>query len=84
MAATGYLKMVGALQVVGGILVLADATAPLGLAILAPIIVNIALYHLYFSVAGFPLVALCIGDELALLWIYRSRFNGMIRKDSVS
>ena len=84
MAATSYLKIVGALQVLGGSLMLADATVPLGLVVLGPIIVNIALYHLCFKVAGFPLVALCLGDELALLWIYRSSFNGMIRKSSAS
>lgn len=84
MAQSGYLQTVGALQVVGGVLLLMDATTAVGLVILGPIIVNIALYHLHFHVAGLPLVGLCVADELLLLWLYRSSFNGIFQRPNLS
>src|SRR5438128_747158 len=45
MTATGYMKPVFALQFLGGLLVLLGIFVPLGLTILAPIIVNILLFH---------------------------------------
>ena len=46
MVPTGWMKVVGACQVLGGGLVLFDGTAPLGLIVLCPITVNILLFHI--------------------------------------
>ncbi len=43
---TGWMKVVGAVQLIGGLLVLAGRTAPLGLTLLAPVLVNILLCHI--------------------------------------
>ena len=84
MVLSGFLKTVGALQVLGGLLLLFDITVPLGLVVLGPIIVNIVLYHLHFHVPGLPLVGLCVACEAALLLCYRANFAGIFRKGSLS
>ena len=53
---TGYLKVVKALEIIGGGLILGGRLAPLGLLILGPILVNIALYDLLMDPKGLPLV----------------------------
>ena len=51
---TGYLSVIFALQIIGGLLVLVGFV-PLGLTILCPIIVNILLFHACMAPAGLPL-----------------------------
>ena len=46
MAPSGWMTVVGLFQLVGGILVLIGGTAPLGLALLAPVLVNILCFHI--------------------------------------
>src|SRR5947207_1419474 len=49
-----YLYVVGALQVVGGILLLTGRWVPLGLTLLGPVIVNILCFHVLIAPAGNP------------------------------
>ena len=46
LAKSGIMRVVGVLQVIGGLLLLVGRYVPLALTILAPIIVNILLFHL--------------------------------------
>ena len=50
-----YLTLIFALQVIGGVLLLANRYVPLALAILAPVIVNILSFHALMAPSGFPL-----------------------------
>jgi hypothetical protein len=59
-----YLVAIFLVQLVGGLLLLANRFVPLGLALLAPVIVNILLFHLLMAPAGLPLAFVA-----ALLWI---------------
>ncbi len=68
---TGYLKVVKALEIVGGVLILGGRLAPLGLLILGPILVNIVLYDVFMDPRGLPL-GIVLG-ALALLIGYRHR-----------
>ena len=68
---TGYLKVVKALEIVGGGLILGGRLAPLGLLILGPILVNIALYDVFMDPKGLPLVIVL--GALALLIGYRHK-----------
>ena len=52
LTSSGYMSVVFVLQLVGGLLVLSGFFVPLGLTILAPIIVNILLFHLCLAPAG--------------------------------
>jgi hypothetical protein len=50
-----YLTLIFALQVIGGVLLLANRYVPLALAILAPVIVNILSFHALMAPSGLPL-----------------------------
>jgi hypothetical protein len=75
---TGWMKIVGAFQLVGGLLVLFGKTAPLGLSLLAPVIVNILCFHLLLTggsgIAGGAVAALL---EIVLIYAYRANFAGI-------
>jgi putative oxidoreductase len=55
---TGYLTTVKTLEVTGGLLLLTGRFPNLALAILGPIVINIALFHLFLAGGGFELPAL--------------------------
>jgi putative oxidoreductase len=73
-----YLYVVGALQVVGGVLLLSGRWVPLGLAILAPVIVNILCFHILMAPAGLPLAGIVTVLALFLLWHHRKHFAGIV------
>ena len=77
--ATGYLRAIAALQIAGGALLLLGRTAPLGLTLLGPVIVNIVLYHVFMDRAGTPVALVIAALTLFLLWRYRSAFAGLVR-----
>jgi uncharacterized membrane protein YphA (DoxX/SURF4 family) len=79
LVATGYmLPLIGATEVVFGALLLAGRFVPLALTVLAPIVVNVALFHVVL-VPGLPMVVLLLACELYLAWVYRDAFRGLLR-----
>jgi len=75
-----YMYVVSALQLVAGLLLLLNRYVPLAVAILAPIIVNIALFHTLMAPAGLPLAIVTV-----ILWVivaYRIRpvFGGLLQQ----
>jgi peptidoglycan biosynthesis protein MviN/MurJ (putative lipid II flippase) len=58
-----YLALIFGVQVVGGVLLLANRFVPLALAMLAPVIVNILSFHALMAPSGLPLALF-----VALLW----------------
>jgi putative oxidoreductase len=75
---THYYVVVFALQFIGGVLLLVGRYIPLGLVILAPIIVNILLFHIHMAPSG-------IGPGLlaTVLWFvvfaaHRESFRGIL------
>src|SRR2546427_6190723 len=75
-----YLYVVGALQVVGGVLLLLGRKVPLGLTLLGPVIVNILCFHLLMAPAGLPMAIVVSLLALFLLWRYREHFAGLVKK----
>jgi hypothetical protein len=76
---THYIWFIGVFQVVPAILLLMNRYVPLGLALLAPVIVNIDLIHMLMAPSGLPLAAI-----ISLLWILvflrvRSAFSGLFQ-----
>lgn len=69
--AAKYLFAVCALETVAGVLLLVNRFVPLALAILAPILVNIALYHLLLAPEGAG--AAVVSIALWALLAYRER-----------
>jgi putative oxidoreductase len=77
MVGSHYMQVVSALQILGGLLLLAGLYVPLGLTILGPVIVNILLFHLLIAHEGLPLASV-----VAILWAivalrYKQNFAGL-------
>lgn len=76
--ASGWMHIVSAVQVIGGVLVLIGGTAPLGLVLLGPVIFNILLFHLLMT-GGHGIVPGLIAAilEIILIYAYRANFAGI-------
>ena len=77
---SNYLVVVFLLQLVGAILLLTNRYVPLALTLLAPIIVNILLFHVLMALNGLPLALV-----VTVLWIVvflsvRSAFDGLFQQ----
>ena len=77
--ASGYVYVIGGMQVVSGLLLLIGRFVPLGLTILAAIIFNIWVFHILMAPEGFPPALVVTLLELFLLWRYRDSFAGLLR-----
>ncbi len=78
MMGSGMMPIISGLQVLGGLLVLAGRTAPLGLVILGPVIFNALMFHvLMMGGHGIGPAALAAVLELALIYFYRANFAGI-------
>lgn len=78
MGPSGWIKVVGAFQVIGGLLVLFGGTVPLGLVILCPIIVNILTFHLLLEPKGIAPGAVAALLAIVLVYFYRRSFAGIL------
>ncbi len=80
MGATGYmLPLLFATQVVSGVLLLTGRFVPLALTLLAPVVVNIALFHTFLAPGGLPVAIIVVLLELFLAWTHRDAFAPMLR-----
>lgn len=77
--ASGYVYVIGALQVIGGLLLLIGRFVPLGLTILGAIIVNILIFHALMAPEGFPPGIFVTVLELFLVWRYREAFIPLLK-----
>ena len=79
LAATGYLfPVMNIVLFASGALLLAGVWVPLALTLLAPIIVNIVLFHVVLDNAGLPLAIVLLALEIFLAWAYRDSFKGVL------
>jgi putative oxidoreductase len=76
---SGYVYVIGGMQVIGGLLLLIGRFVPLGLTILAAIIFNIWAFHVLMAPEGFPPALVVTLLELFLVWRYRESFAGILR-----
>jgi len=74
-----YVYAVGAVQIVGGVILLSGRLIPLGLTLLGPVIVNIVLFHVLMAPAGLPMAFVVSALDLFLLWRYREYFAGLLK-----
>ena len=79
MSASHYLVPVFLVQILGGVLLLLGRYIPLALALLAPVIVNILIYHTSMDPGGMG-----AGVLAAILWVlvflrYRASFRGLLQ-----
>jgi putative oxidoreductase len=74
-----YLVVVFALQLIGAVLLLTNRYVPLALAILAPIIFNIWLFHLLMAPSGLPLALVATTLWILVFLGVRSAFAGLLQ-----
>ena len=79
MSETGYMMpLISGTQLVAGLLVLTGLFVPLGLTLLAPVIVNIVLFHKFIEPRGLPLAWAVLGVEFVLVLAYAPAFRGVM------
>ncbi len=76
--ASHYIEFIGFFQVLGGLLMLIGRYVPLGLVILAPIIVNILLTHFLMAPSGIPLALVVTLLWFLVFWHLRFAFAGVL------
>jgi putative oxidoreductase len=83
--ATKYMTIVKVLELVGGFFVLTGRLAPLGLTLLIPVTVNIALWDAFLVEYknGPPIGTVMLALELFLLYAYRKYFANVFSTKAV-
>jgi putative oxidoreductase len=79
LVASDYIYVIGAMQLLSGLLLLIGRFVPLGLTILAGILFNIWAFHLLMDPAGFPPALIATLLWAWLMWQYRDRFAGILQ-----
>lgn len=74
---SGVLSVVMAIQLAGGVLLLANRFVPLALTLLGPVIVNIVLFHALMEPTGIPLALVVTGLWLVVAFSVRRAFAGI-------
>ena len=82
---TGYMfPLIKATEAVAGALLLSNCFVPLALVLLAPVLVNIALFHVFLTPGqvGMPLALVAV--ELFLAWTYRAAYRPLLTRRTVT
>src|SRR5580700_11329185 len=74
-----YYYVVALLQICGGALLVIGRFVPLGLTLLAPVMVNILLYHIFLNPEGIGLALIFAAVLLFLLARYWNAFAGLVK-----
>jgi putative oxidoreductase len=81
---TGWLTIIKTLEVVGGLLLLVGRFVPLGLVLLVPVTVNIAIWDaVIMKYNGLPLGTILLVLEIVLIWLYRQYFKPLFTAKAV-
>ena len=81
---TGYfLPMLASTEVIAGTLLLTGFVTPFALVLLAPIIVNIFMFHLFLAPSGLPIGAVLAALEIALAIMHRGAFAPLFSGSSI-
>lgn len=76
LGASGYMfPLIKSIEVVAGLMLLLGRYVPLALVLLAPVIVNIVLFHVFLAPGGLALAAVVLLSELYLAWSYRDLYR---------
>ena len=76
---TGYLfQLVKGIEIVAGILLIAGFFVPLALLLLAPIVVNITLYHAVLDTNGLMIALAILVVYLVVAWGYRNAWGPIL------
>ena len=78
--ASHYMVLVFAVQIVSGLLFLANRYVPLALALIAPVIVNILLFHALMAPSGIGPGVLVTFLWIVIAFSVRSAFAGLLQR----
>jgi len=79
LVASGYmLPLIKGTEVVVGALLLANRFVPLALVLLAPVIVNIVLFHAFLAPAGIGMAIVLVALQLGLAWTHRRAYRPLL------
>lgn len=76
---SGFLEVVKIIEIVGGLLLLSGRFAPLGLALLAPIVIVILLYDIFLAGAFNPAGTLVLALSAFLAWAWRGNYLPLLQ-----
>jgi putative oxidoreductase len=79
LAGSGWMTIVKVLEIALGAMLLANFYAPLALVLLAPITVNIAVFHALIHPEGLPMGIVLLIIHVILLFLHKSYYQGMLR-----
>jgi uncharacterized membrane protein YphA (DoxX/SURF4 family) len=75
---TGYMfPLIKGTEVLGGALLLSNRFVPLALVLLAPVVVNIFLFHLFLTPGEIGMASLVLATEAGLGWVYRAHYRAL-------
>lgn len=78
LAATGYMfPLIKGTEVIAGALLLGNRYVPLALVLLAPVVVNIVLFHTVLAPPN-PVTFMVVGLLGFLAWAYRDSYQGVL------
>jgi uncharacterized membrane protein YphA (DoxX/SURF4 family) len=79
MMASGYMfQLIKGTEVLVGALLLANRFVPLALALLAPVVVNIVLFHAFLAPSGIAMALVLVVLQLFLAWTHRRAYRPML------
>jgi len=76
---SGFLKMIGILQILGGSALLVNKFVPLALTIITAIMFNATVFHSLHDPMGIGGAAFCLLLSLILTYAYKERFSSLLR-----
>jgi uncharacterized membrane protein YphA (DoxX/SURF4 family) len=76
---SGYLfQLIKGTEVLAGAMLLSNRFVPLALALIAPVVVNIVLFHAFLEPSGLAIPAVIVVLEVYLAWSYRDLYRPML------
>jgi len=79
MSQSHYMQVVGAFQLVGGLILLGGRFVPVGLSLLGPVLVNILLFHTLLAHGGFTIPLVATALWLVVFAGYWNAFAGIFK-----
>ena len=77
-ADSGFMKLIGGLEVLGSISLLVNKFVPLSLTILVAIMFNAVLFHVFHAPAGLLNAVGALVMSLVLVYFHKSRFTSLL------
>jgi uncharacterized membrane protein YphA (DoxX/SURF4 family) len=80
LAYSWILPLTKVVESVAGLMLVAGLFAPLALVLLAPVIVNVAAFHLLLAPGGIPMAVILVGIEIYLAYVYRDAYRPLFAR----